>query len=440
MWSKFGEFGQDFSPGFYSDLKMWPSMKVVLVSAFFCISAIQCKSQNGDLVVCPRGGCILGTVLPGHQRPYEAFLGVPYAKPPVGKLRFRSPLPAEPWYPTIWNGTYSRSTCIQKIYASWSTVSTGEEDCLYMNIYRPIRKKTRKHLPVIVLITGGGFSIGTGNNVDFSPDYIMNRKDIILVVLQHRLGVFGYLCSGTTASQGNFGLKDQQLALEWIRDNIETFGGNSQLVTLLGQGSGSAAVMMHMMNAKSSLLFHQAILQSGSLAHWALLKNPKSHFKRQARYAGIVDYKSLTTKEIVSKLRKVDAEVLRESADRFKFWHFDHLVNYRPCIEKETWKDPFLTVNPYEAWANGSYYPKPILITFTPNDGTYRAPILTNDTLLGEFNEGMREILPKLLEFPSKYVDNVLKYYFNGDTPFIQSGNEHIFINVRNSPCILNFE
>ncbi|GAB0088427.1 Carboxylesterase, type B [Sergentomyia squamirostris] len=403
-------------------------MKVVLI--LLCSSILTgLVLCDDDLSVCCKNGCVLGTVLPGHRRQYQAFLGIPYAKPPVGELRFKNPVPASKWFPEKYNGTYSRATCIQKIYASHSTFAYGDEDCLYMNIYRPILKTRNKLLPVIVLITGGGFTIGTGSNVDFSPDYLMNRDDIMLIVLQHRLGVFGYLCSGDSSCPGNFGLKDQQMALEWIRDNVDKFGGNPASVTLLGQGSGCAAVQMHMMNARSSLLFHRVILQSGSLAHWALLKNPKKQFQLQAKYVDIEGYKTLPSQDLVDKLRKVDAVILRESADKFKFWHFDHLVNYRPCVEDD-WEDAFLTENPYWAWDNGTYTPKPMLITFTPVDGTYRTPILTNETLLDEFNEQMRSILPQFLEFPSKDLDVVLKFYFKGKRPVIDEKNEKIFLKM----------
>ncbi|XP_059615051.1 uncharacterized protein LOC132260750 [Phlebotomus argentipes] len=404
-------------------------MKVAFVLCFVVHLCVATFSDKGDLIVCPPIGCIQGTVIPGHVRSYEAFMGIPYAKPPVGELRFRNPVPIDPWGSKVWNGTYSRDTCMQKIFASHTTRSYGAEDCLYMNIYRPIRKLKTK-LAVIVMITGGGFSSGTAQITDFAPDYMMNRKDIILILPEHRLGVFGYLCSGNSVCPGNFGLKDQQMVLEWVRDNIEEFGGNPSQVTLLGQGSGSACIQMHMMNVKSSLLFHRVILQSGSLAHWALLRNPRSQFMRQVKYAGIKGYKNMTTSEIMENLRNVDAVTLRETVDKFKFWHFEHLVIYRPCIEKVTWEDAFLTENPYDAWRNGRYVPKPVLITFTPNDGTYRSPILTNDSAINDFNARMRKILPKFLEFPSKYVDDVVKFYFGNHTPHIGPQNEEVFINM----------
>nr|XP_050866508.1 esterase B1-like isoform X4 [Vespula vulgaris] len=173
----------------------------------------------------------------GNNDQFLAFRGIPYAKPPIGKLRFKDPLLPEGWK-GIRDGSKFGNICIQLAITG---EIVGSEDCLYLNVYKPRRIEMSVKLPVMVWIHGGGFNIGSGNDNMYSPDYIV-RKDIILVTINYRLGVLGFLNLEDEVAPGNQGLKDQVMALRWVRDNIVVFGGDPQNVTIFGGSAGAASV------------------------------------------------------------------------------------------------------------------------------------------------------------------------------------------------------
>lgn len=191
--------------------------------------------------------------------PFNAFLSIPFAEPPIGALRFRSPVPKQPWNGVL-DCTMFGPMCIQQ----WSGLF-GSEDCLQLNVFTKNlpSNDTIELKPVIAFIHGGGFESGTALN--HRPEYLMDR-DIILVTIQYRLGAFGFMALEIPEIAGNQGLKDQTLALRWIRSNIHHFGGDPNRVTLGGLSAGSVSVVAHMVSPMSQGLFQNVIAQSGSVA------------------------------------------------------------------------------------------------------------------------------------------------------------------------------
>lgn len=221
-------------------------LAVLLFSAV--ISSVQGDEKNPE--VCARNGCVIGLSNDATgRRPYESFYGLPYARPPTKRYRWQNPRPFPTWGSTSWNGTYPRSECIQMNPLRDSNEITGDEDCLYLNIYRPKMRK-RNLLPVVVYFHGGSFRYGSADPSMLGPEYFM-ETDVILVTVQYRLNIFGFLSSGDENCPGNFGLKDQLQALRWIRRNIQSFGGEPKSVTLMGHGAGAASVHLHLMSPLS---------------------------------------------------------------------------------------------------------------------------------------------------------------------------------------------
>jgi carboxylesterase type B len=176
--------------------------------------------------------------------------------------------------------------CIQRQnHASSETFTRehiGSEDCLFLNVYSRA-KSTKDKLPVVVWVHGGGFLYGSGCDREYGPNYAMN-EDIVLVTLNYRLGVFGFLATDDGVLPGNLGLKDQLLALKWIKDNISSFGGDSNNITLAGESAGAVCVHHLMLSELAKGLFHKAILQSGSsLGWWGYKENPNEITKRFAQ-------------------------------------------------------------------------------------------------------------------------------------------------------------
>ena len=200
----------------------------------------------------------------------RAFLGVPYAVPPVGELRWRAPRPVQPWAGTR-DATRIGEDCTQalgpkSILGGGGGVVFGSEDCLYLNIYGPAVEPERLR-PVIVYLPGGAFTVGAGANYD--PSRLAVEQDRVVVTVNYRLGALGWLAHPEFAADGegvggNWGLMDQQAALRWVHQRIAAFGGDSRDVTLIGESAGAWSACHLMTSPASEGLFQRVILQSGT--------------------------------------------------------------------------------------------------------------------------------------------------------------------------------
>ncbi|KAJ8684458.1 hypothetical protein QAD02_020250 [Eretmocerus hayati] len=213
----------------------------------------------------------------------DAWFGIPYAQKPIGNMRFRHPLSVEAWEGVI-NATEPPNSCVQILdemfgdfsgAMMWNPNTPLNEDCLYVNVVAPRPRPVKA--AVMVWIFGGGFYSGTATLDVYDPKTLVSEENIILVSMQYRVASLGFLYFGTSDVPGNAGLFDQLMALEWVRDNIEFFGGNKDNVTLFGESAGAVSVSMHLLSPLSSNLFNQAIMQSGSAtAPWAVISTEES--------------------------------------------------------------------------------------------------------------------------------------------------------------------
>ncbi|XP_076286083.1 uncharacterized protein LOC143211880 [Lasioglossum baleicum] len=212
----------------------------------------------------PVQGCLQSTAYLNVT--FSAFLGIPYAEPPVRELRFRPPVPIQPWT-EVFDATKERPTCPQfdKIFAIDTYM--GDEDCLYLNVYTPLldfNSTTDNKCPVIVWFYGGGFAEGYKNQSVYGPDFFMQGSCVIIVVSNYRIGCLGFLNLGLPEAHGNAGMMDQVLTLKWVQKNIAKFGGDPNNVTIMGQSAGSSSVILHELSPQSKGLFHKSIGQSGA--------------------------------------------------------------------------------------------------------------------------------------------------------------------------------
>ncbi|XP_052023001.1 pyrethroid hydrolase Ces2a isoform X2 [Apodemus sylvaticus] len=199
----------------------------------------------------------------------HAFLGIPFAKPPVGPLRFAPPEDPEPWS-GVRDGTSQPAMCLQTDIMNMEGVKEMEltlspipmsEDCLYLNIYTPAHAHEGSNLPVMVWIHGGALVLGSASMLDVSP--LAATEEIIIVAIQYRLGILGFFSTGDQHATGNWGYLDQVAALRWVQKNIAYFGGNRDRVTIFGISAGGTSVSSHVVSPMSKGLFHGAIMQSG---------------------------------------------------------------------------------------------------------------------------------------------------------------------------------
>lgn len=200
----------------------------------------------------------------------------------------------------------------------------GTLDCLHLNIYVPNSANSRNLLPVLVYIYGGLFMIGFSGRYLYGPRYLV-KHDIILATINYRLGPYGFMCLNTPDVPGNQGLKDQQLALKWIKNNIEAFGGDSNKITICGSSSGASSVDFHLIYSNEEL-FHKVIMQSGTALHpWAMLQPDTSAPLKLSKQLG---FTATNTNDALKFLSSVPSNLLTAATSELG-------LQFRPCVEKD---------------------------------------------------------------------------------------------------------
>uniref|UniRef100_A0A336LXX1 Carboxylic ester hydrolase n=1 Tax=Culicoides sonorensis TaxID=179676 RepID=A0A336LXX1_CULSO len=208
---------------------------------------------------------------------FYSFLHIPYVNQPKGEFRFRDPIPVKPWNETL-DCTREGPSC----FTFERKKIGGSDECLGINVFTP-NLSPGELLPVFVWIHGGAFVGGSSSQLAYGPDYIV-EKDVILVSMNYRLNIIGFLSlkDPKVGVPGNAGLKDQTMALKWIKENIMHFGGDPNKITLAGESAGGSSVHYHMISPLSKGLFNRAIVMSGTAFNpWAVAtKNYDRYFKK----------------------------------------------------------------------------------------------------------------------------------------------------------------
>ena len=218
-----------------------------------------------DASVMVTGGAIQGAVS-ARNDDIVAFKGIPYAAPPVGDRRWRPPAPIVGWE-GVRDASESGAICIQ----NGGRNVTQDEDCLFLNVWAP--RETSEPRPVLFWIHGGGYTGGSGSTAIYDGAELA-ADGAVVVTINYRLNVFGFLAHPALSAEsphgasGNYGLLDMVAALEWVRDNIATFGGDPGRVTIFGESAGGGAVMSVMLMPQAEGLFHGAIAQSNWINGW----------------------------------------------------------------------------------------------------------------------------------------------------------------------------
>uniref|UniRef100_A0A1B0DPS2 carboxylesterase n=1 Tax=Phlebotomus papatasi TaxID=29031 RepID=A0A1B0DPS2_PHLPP len=319
--------------------------------------------------------------------------------------------------------------CIQKNVLIPTPIVVGSEDCLYLNVYRPRTEEGliyEEKLPVMIFIHYGGLFTGGITTLLLGPEYFMETGSVILVLMQYRLGSFGFLSTGDSECPGNFGFKDQRMAMKWVKDYIENF-----------DSAGALSVHMHMLSPLSKGLFHRAIVQSGSaIAPYNFpVSDPLEQAREQAKVLKVPNAENLNSSKIIEELRKVDAITLVESSDKMKFWSVDPLVLFRTAIEPAG-PTAFMSENPIDIVMRGNYKHVPWMTGVVTNEGTVRATtILNNSTDLKDLNDRFDELMPKLMEINATkeelavFWPKVKNFYFDGKS-YVSNSNWQRFVDI----------
>lgn len=331
------------------------------------VEPVVMPESNGSLVVVTTSGPVHGVEITAHGRTLHAFYGIPFAEPPVGERRFLRAVRRTP-SKAITMATKMRPACPQESYwfnTEYVNTTNFDEDCLHLNLWTPSFRNDDAPRPVVVYFYGGGFQNGGNHLGIYDGSHFAALGDVVVVVPNYRVNVFGFLYVGTDDAPGNQGLWDQRLALLWVRENVRVFGGDPERVTLMGQSAGSISVGYHVISPLTRHLFQRAIMQSGTPFYKVeenRLTGPEKARRLAARLCGpyllrrpvghVVDcLRNQTTDKLLGAVKMV----LGLKASSFIPVYGDELLPNDPLV----------------IMANGSARPVDLLIGVNENEGTY---------------------------------------------------------------------
>lgn len=251
-----------------------------------------------------------------------------------------------------------------------------------------------------MFIYGGGWFAGTNDPLSYGPRYFMETGQVILVTISYRLATLGFLATGDSASPGNYGLKDQTMAMRWVRQNIAKFGGNPRSITIMGQSAGAASVQMHMVSPLSKGLFDASIAVSATaLTPWSFVETePRDMANTLAEAVGIRNARRMSSHELVERMRQVPAALLATSANSLKRWGQHRTILVRPVIEPPL-EGAFLLEDPRDLFARGDINRVPHMMSVVETEGINFGAY--NASELQQFNARIDELVPFILELDS---------------------------------------
>ncbi|XP_049272137.1 acetylcholinesterase-1 isoform X1 [Rhipicephalus sanguineus] len=395
-----------------------------MICPAFMLSCLLALVSAGDVPQAyTETGLVSGERLTVNKRQVDAFLGIPYATPPVGDLRFKKPEPAKPWKGTR-SATKKPLPCVQtdlpladKLPFNYSSSS---EDCLYLNVWRPSKHcaksspKCSAMLPVVVFVHGGGFQWGDSGLFLYDGSNFAPTADVVFVTFNYRVSIFGFLSLDSKELPGNMGLWDQNLLLKWVRANIAYFGGDASDVTLWGQSAGGASVGFHAVSPHSKGLFKRIIMQSGTPALTIL---NVSH-RKAARMSAVADAvgcfdhrRSLMdqVEDVLSCMKRVDARKIIDAVSAEK-----PLNQFYP----PTHGDEFLPGDPLSDDTWNHLNTKELFTGHTANEGNFlmrnirrSAPVLDN-ILSEDYRFITTVVLSVMFQIPVYSGRQIVKEYF----------------------------
>ena len=295
---------------------------IFLISFLFLSSIVMTAQNNNDFLVQTtiEHGVIEGNydTKSGIQR----YFGIPFAKPPVGNLRWKAPQPLDKWTGVKETKKFAARPMQKLIWGDMNSRSNGvSEDCLYLNVWTPAKRNT-KGLPVLLYFYGGGFVAGDGSEPRYDGES-MSKKGIVVVTCNYRLNIFGFLAHPELSSEspykasGNYGLLDQVAALKWVQKNIAAFGGDPRKVTIAGESAGSISVSYQMASPLSKGMIAGAIGESGAGINPTLAPVPLAEAEKVgAEFAQKAGYPSI---KLLRRLSSRDIYEIYDESQRFGF-------------------------------------------------------------------------------------------------------------------------
>uniref|UniRef100_A0A182PSD7 Carboxylic ester hydrolase n=1 Tax=Anopheles epiroticus TaxID=199890 RepID=A0A182PSD7_9DIPT len=393
------------------------------------------------------------TQLTASGRHYHTFKGIPYAVPPVGStLRFQPPVPLESFDKPVLECFVEGSKCLQ--YDQILNVLVGSEDGLFLNVYTPELPGdgSSELLPVMVYIHGGGFLSGSGDSFLYDPVHFVEQR-VVIVTFNYRLGPLGFLSFPEAGIEGNAGLKDQLLVLQWVQQNITQFGGDPSNVTLFGESAGAKAAYLHYLSPVSRKYFHRVICQSGvACSDFALQVVPSGKARKLAMcvgFEGSSDHEALAIL-LNAPAKELFKHQLATLADSER--HEELQFPFRPVIERP---HPGAIVVQHPLVALQTELDPPIPLITGCNSGEGMVALAKAQKHLAEYNAHPERLIPSMLSRSLSMADanelgkKVKQFYFQ-TRPISQntlpelmdllSDNEYITATVTAAELVAKFQ
>ncbi|XP_041968426.1 cholinesterase-like [Aricia agestis] len=355
-----------------------------------CVFALLTVRSAGSSVVQTKVGLIRGVL--ADDGDYSMYLGIPYAD--VNETTPFADSTPHPPFQGIYDASNDSAKCPQR--DNFSQNIEGTLDCLRLHVYVPNIQNNRT-LPVLVWIHGGVFKRENGGRFVYGPKFLV-KHGVILVSLNYRLGPYGFLCLGTPEAPGNQGLKDQLLALRWIKRNIQAFGGDPDRITVMGESAGAISVELHILS-KFEKLFDAAIIQSGSVNAPGAITTVEANVEKALKLSEKLGYERNNLDDIIKFLAKMNPLELIDVSLKLN-------TKYIPCIERNL-TTAFITEHPKDSQISpdkvvpilGGFNSKEELVTYTDQPQTF---------LTERF---FRNFLELSFEVNDEMVETVHKFY-----------------------------
>ncbi|XP_077525432.1 acetylcholinesterase-1-like [Amblyomma americanum] len=315
-------------------------------------------------------GPVRGVPISVREKTVFGFLGIPYAQPPIGELRFRKPVPAVPWKDVL-NATSVPFSCPQPenvfLSAGFEDESRHSEDCLNLNVWTPQTDSPTR--PVMVWLHGGAFIMGSASHSYNNGSVMAALGDVVVVAMNYRLGAFGFFTADTQDAPGNMAFHDQLLALRWVHDNIRNFGGDAEQVTLFGVSAGAISANLHLLSPLSRGLFKRAILQSGSLYSATYMSTTEEAIRISNEFARTLGCSRSIDEDLLSHPEVVVRCMRSKSADEILRKHIafsrGKIISMRPVHGEE-----FMPKSHLQQIERGQFQDGEILIGTNANEGS----------------------------------------------------------------------
>ena len=415
---------------------------------FLLLEVSLCQETNNlppetSEILYTESGPIRGLKINKYGMDLYGFLGIPYAKPPIGKLRFKPPEPVTPWS-DVFDAYKNGPQCLQPPSPLSEPFGETSEDCLTLNVFTNnigsdglFRKKPQA---VMVWIHGGGFVAGSKDL--YRMDELLT-EDVVYVAMNYRLHALGFMSFGNDVVSGNMGLKDQQLAIQWVRYNIHHFGGDPNRITIFGESAGAISVQAQVLSPWNSGILNGAIAQSGSILNLHF-KPPGAARKYGLNVATALGCPTTLDENTLNCMQSLDMEEkLKDITDseaagldpaiEIKFWFFPDVDNYA--------LNPFIPMDPLEAVKSGMFNRVPYMSGTNTYEGVLTTGRYGAAGITGSAQIALIQI-PAQLGFEIHYGQDqifsqvALQFYnhttgdsrFEGEKPFIDFTTDYLFL------------